>query len=522
MGNGQMNYQHYLEEICKDLLDIMLGLLERWKCVIASGIILAILLPCAVFLKDLRAYSNEMMDVEELLTGGSNLTRDLEAPAIKALSYYSQYNAKRKYFRDSNITDIEGTEENRFTLLYYIRTEDDKTDAASIAKMYAVMASDRELQAAMANALGMKATNEYVKELYYYTVQNDQTAGSGQEGASFTFTVILPRETSADKIEGVVTSYLDSKKDAFSKQVGSYSVDLVTSFFSTVDNQTRIDSQIEYYKKLAAAETSFISAYKHCNAKEKSLVRSIIYRDIVDTGVRKLRRGDVDELLEELKRIEPVFPTEEEMDSDILVVLAESEGMKPSFPLLDIPVGLMGGMILFAALYIVLAIIDRYVRNASGMKRATGLRSFGEIYEYPYRTGLQKFAHDRKVYKFRHRESGNPAGEITRIADRLAAKAEHLQIPGVTFIVLGAPSGRQEIILKKQTSSILEKKTIDVQYVVADKGVKSIDEGLFNRMPAVFIVFLSGKTTYNMAQHLLDRLKEYDVSMIGTELLESE
>lgn len=522
MGNGQSNYQHYMEEIWKDLLDIILGLLEQWRCLVVAGFIFAILLPGVKFLKDIQSFNTALADIEMLMDGSVEIGSDLEKPVIRALSYYSQYNAKRKYFTNSNITDIEGTEENRFTLLYFLQAEGGKTDAASIAKMYAAMATDQELQTIMAKALGMTATNEYVKELYYYTVQNDETAGAGQEGASFTFTVILPGKTNADQIEEAVTGYLKKKEKLFSEQVGEFSVNLVTSFYSTVDNQTRIDSQIEFYKKLAAAESSFISAYRECSIQEKSLVKSIIYRDMVDTGLRKLRRGDVDGLLADLKSIEPVIPNEEEMDSDILDILSDTEVLKPSFSLLYIPVGLVGGMILYAALYILFVIIDRYVRNEAGTKRATGLRSFGEVYEYPYRTTLQKFAHDRKVYTFRHRNSGVPAKEIIKIAERLAAKADHLKIPDVTFLVLGTPSGRKEIILKKQISSFAEKNTINVHYAVADRSVNSIDEELFNQMSAVFIVFLSGKTTFAMTRQLMERLKEYDVSMIGTELLESE
>ena len=522
MGDGQMQYQHYLEDVVRDLIDLALGLLERWRCVVTVGLIFAILLPCAKYFTSVRSFNDTVTGVETALEGNIELGDDLEKPVIKALSFYSQYNAKEKYFTSSNITDIEGTKEERFTLLYYIHSEKGGTDAVSIAKIYGAMATDQDLQSGMAEVMGMNSDNEYVKELYYYTIQDNDSSGLGREGASFTFTVILPGKIDVEKLEKTVTDYLKAKQTTFSKQVGKYTVDLVTSFYSTVDNQTRIDSQIDYYKKLEAAESSFVKAYKTCSPQEKLLVNAIISRDMVDSGVRKIRRGDVQGLIEELKTREPVVQLDEGMDNRITDLLSGGELSAPSFPVVFIPIGFLGGMILFAAFYILLSITDRYVRNAADMKRMTSLRSFGEIYEYPYGKGIQRFAHDRNVYTFRHRDSGIPDREICRIMERLAAKAEHLHIPEVSFVVLGILAGRKEMILKQQISHLEEKKGIKVRYVAAGKGVNSIEEEQFNHMPPVFIIFLSGITTSVMVQQLMTRLEEYDVSMIGTELLESK
>lgn len=520
MGDEQMKYQHYLEDVVSDLTDLALGLMEQWRCVLAAGLIVAVLLPSAKYFTSVRSFNSMVTGVEKALDGSVNLGGELERPVVRALSYYSQYSAKRAYFTDSRNTDINGTMERRLTLLYFIRTQSSGSGALTVARLYEAMSTDQELQYTVADALGMSSDDDRLKELYFYTIQDPGYSGTDRMGASFTFTIVIPENVTPDDPEGRMMKYLQSKKEMFEKQVGPYDIDLVTSFYSNIDNQSRIDTQIDYYKKLSTAETAFVAAYKTCSQQGKVLVSSMISRDMVDSGLRKLRRGDIEGLKEELMSKEPVTESDGKADSDLEALLSGNVVASPSFPILYIPIGFIGGMILYAVFYILVRSTDRYARNASDMKRLTGLRSFGEIYEYPYK-GIKRFAHDKKVYALRHKESGVPKEEIGRIADKLSAKAKHMNLSDISLVVMGTPTDRKEMILQEQISE-LEKKGIHVNCVAADKGVSSIEEDLFNHMSPVFMVFLSGITTSVMVRRLMNRLKEYEVPAFGTELIESE
>ena len=150
----------------------------------------------------------------------------------------------------------------------------------------------------------------------------------------------------------------------------------------------------------------------------------------------------------------------------------------------------------------------------------TGVRSYGGIYEYPYKSLPARFAHCKMVYNLRHKKAGRPEMDAKKTALAIAARAGHIKAEGVSLITLGKSGIWEERILSRQKKILSEERNLQVRRIRADQGVSSINEDDFRTMPPAVIVLLSGITTPAMVSNLLIRLEEYDIPVVGTEFLE--
>lgn len=501
-------------------------MLEGWRVGLVIALLLAIITSAVRYGQDLSAYKHatEAMTEKELreqekLETLKLIGKDEEQQITTALTYYAQWKDKEEYFNNSFLMNSDPTEEKRLVLRYYVKAkEEGKADLSSIVYMYTTIGAKEDFLSSVSKYFGINRDNKYFKELFSFSSINDAEQDT-QSGASiFIVSILLPNNVDTEAIEKAVTEYVKDIKPEYSKKMGDFDVELVSSYVMTNTNRTRADTQMDDYKRLVTVKTQFQDAYKALNDEKKDIVDSVIESGNVRTVLQEFRNNGVmldfssdDNNAENVEGSQTLDQTLEELEEEEDPV----PGVQPMYAVL----GFAAGIILFAAFWFLRTICSSRITDESAVEALSGVRSFGAVYQYPYTGTLAKFVHDRSVYERRHKKAGKQDEAVHSIVSSIAAKAEHLGLSKVEMLVLGSTNRWSEGILKKQETD-LRSQGIEVSVVTAEDGLASLDEKEFNTRDAVCLVVLSGISRLGMVNEFLTRADEYERPVIGTEFLE--
>ena len=151
-----------------NLKEYFWSLLEQWKCVIAAGLVFAVLVPVALSLKDSNARNNELATFKELASMSredmlGKLDKD-EQEAVLSNVYRDQLLKNQSAYNENSI--FAGMETDKFTVLHYTFVADG--DYAQVCSAYASALRDSNTVDVLRKNLGdtyKDADEEYVREL---------------------------------------------------------------------------------------------------------------------------------------------------------------------------------------------------------------------------------------------------------------------------------------------------------------------------------------------------------------------
>lgn len=521
-----MNAQPIMEEQELDILDAIGGLIEQWRGMLLVGLIAAVLLAGLKFGMDTLSYRAAMAE-QETEEEGTSYADMAETPVMKTLTYYQQWRMKKEYYDNSYLMNLDTTNEHRMYTRYYLKPAEGSTaDLDSISSFYTRMIHDTAFLEKMAQALGVEPDERYVRELYSIAASNTEALGAGEKGILLQIMAVLPEKTSYDteKMTQAMTEYMLAQVPALSKTMGKYEVEFVSSNILALNNQTRAEQQSEAYDAMLAAQSQYDKFYKALSDSDREIVDMVIETGKVDPLLFKIRSGNYEINEEETgevsaEEIETASEEEAGMPASIVEALTVKSEKAPGLSILFAILGLVAGAAVYAVVYLCRISFIPRIRTEKEIQNLTGIRSFGAVFEYPYRKGLARLFHSRKIYNFRHGVSGKPVQSAAKIAKDVAARAQNLGLSKLSFITLGEDTDWTDMILGKQTA-LLEKSGITAELHDAPEGIDSMEESDFGKLSPVLIVLLSGVTTPRMVEELLIRLHEYNIPVLGTEFLE--
>lgn len=527
MSDSKSNVQHIdekkiVEEREIDFFDLWWRLLEQWRGMLAVGLIFAILLPALKYHSDLNAYNNRLaleQAAQEASAAGVEEAEDAtgkelsqmiaaenadmiaatltEFPAIKALTYYKAWKTVKNYYKNSYLMKIDASRESRIMLMYYVKSGSPETDCHMAANIYARLQYQDSFTEEIAKMFGDDIPAQSMKELLWTSILESVGGADNDKGVGFSLTIVLPHHVDPDDLAQKITEALQRRHDTTEKQMGKHELVYLNSTLTTITDTEHLRQQTDTYNQMISLDNNFQKAYAALEEDQRLLVDEIMISGQVESVLKKASFG-------------------EELES---MGFRRDGDINPHLSRKFVVVGFVLGVMLYAGIYLLWLLLIRRIRDERDLERRTGLRSFGGIYEYPYKKGLQSFLHSRKIYRRRHRDAGRPFADAAKIAHMIKAKAEHLGSGAVSMITLGETSDWADGIMNRQ-SEMLKKNGLEARVIPAVNGAYSIDDEIFKSMAPVCIVLLSGETTPHMAAEMLARLREYDISVLGTEFLE--
>ena len=150
------------------------------------------------------------------------------------------------------------------------------------------------------------------------------------------------------------------------------------------------------------------------------------------------------------------------------------------------------------------------------LQESVGLRSFGGVYEYPYK-GFARFLHDKRIYAWRHKKAGTVSEALQRVSDGFFSRVKYEELQEISFVSLGTVSPWMEGSIeswKKSLASLAQVHAVSFAKPSADLR----DEDLLGMAPA--IVAIPSGTSFSEILNFLSRCRDYKVPVLGTVFLE--
>ena len=425
-----------------------------------------------------------------------------EGVLLRSLTYYDQYKDMEDYYNESLLMRVNSENETRLYMLFYVEpTEKSETTAFVTANMYARLLYNDDFLHEVSKALGLDTEVRYFKELFnIFLLQDDIVSQEQTAGKGFGVTLILSGAEDYEAVEKALTDQFQAAKAEIEKTAGAHKLKKMTCSVSTINDLDTRALQNDAYNRMISCANNFEKSYDLLAAEEKASVDKVI----IDGSVKKIlsdyRAG--------------------RETGDPLIDHTDPLGNKPSVSKTALIAGFILGVLLYAFLYLLGILLIHRIRGEKDVEKATGLRSFGGVYTYPWRGAWNRFLHSKAIYTLRHKKKGRPEEAADRIARAIAAKASHDDIKKISMIVLGDSNRWADGILSRQKRLLAKEYEIEAERIHNFGSALSLDEDQIRRLNPACLVLLSGTTTPAMTADLLTRLQEYRIPVLGTEFLE--
>jgi len=509
-----MNEYRMVDEQEIDLLDFLKSMLEQWRGCVIVGLICMLVAVGVRYSLDMKAYNSaveaaavsaENAEQSAVIENNALLEKAVAAtnPGV-ALNYYVAWKQYKDSYDGSILMKLDATNVRTLGLDYILKCEEAGSDY--VASYYGRLGTREDFTESLSKALGEEGIPDgFISDIVEVSATGSETGNGGY----ILIKIKLPEEADAAEVEKAVTSYLSSASGNNAEVMGHHDISLVSSGVSESFDNGVVNAQSNAVSNIESWKNKFLNLYKTLTADEKKEVDNVIAS--VETG--EMSYQDVREEYSAQKSISVNWNE----SSVVQKVVAPAEDKLPAVPSFSIKYAAIGfalGIFAYAGCAFALLVLIRRFRNGEEAASALGLRSYGDIYEYPYH-GFAAFLHDKKVYAWRHKK----ASDAAQVAAAIGAKAEHGAIKSLTCVILGdaGKAGQEciEEIVKKASGTGVK---IDVKK--APEGLASISEEEIGKFSPVLVTVVSGKTHPFRAAELLSRLNEYDIPVFGMNFIE--
>ena len=541
-----MNQNRFREQEI-NLKDFFFRLLEQWKLILIVAIIFAIVLPSAMsVISANNPPADELAKEEERLQAEEEARAKAEEEAAKkaeeeaaieaakpkpmsegmylalgsALSKYAEYVAQKAIYDRGALMNV--NEDDNYVVCSYAFSGEN-LDMGLLKSVY----SDMRYNDGFNNLLIKNLSPLNISDSYgLYDVMTLST-----DTGYIVISTYLPKKIEPRDWRRTLTGAINAYKGTVKGTVGEHEVTPFSIDVRPIDKVALEQAKNGRQSNMIGVRSSYEDAYNGLDDISKAAIDEII-GEVGDTyslsdympALDKKREAMAAEAEaaeaatpapseETEEAAEDVSETEEAAEE---VAVAEEEPQKGGFSLAYVILGFIIGVILYAAVYLVIFIFRRLVRSENDLYVAANVRNFGGLYEYPYSGTFAKFLHDKKVFARRVRAKRT----IEQLDNDIASKLEHLSLSSFTLIPIGKLSANAEKLAKEQIKDLSKRKIDASMYKVEGPAVNVSDHDL-SGMQNVILVMLGDVTGWKDLGDLYGRLTEYDVNIIGSEFIQA-
>lgn len=440
-----------------NLKEYFWSLLEQWKCVIAAGLVFAVLVPVALSLKDSSDRNNELATFKELASMSqeemlAKLDKD-EREAVLSNVYRDQLLKNQSAYNENSI--FAGMETDKFTVLHYTFVADG--DYAQICPAYASALRDSNTVDILRKNLSDEfkgADEEYIRELIL-------VSGEG----AVDLMIVIPEGTNESALASGIEARIEEVHAQIEGALGKHTITYIVSEKQEIAYDEFAADFVNRTHELSLVADKFESTYESMNDTQRNILWMLI------------------------------TPAEE-----IDAYVSQSPSTDIEFSKGRIAIGFVVGIFLYAFIYLVYIVFSSVVQNPELFVETFKTRNFGKVSSYRYK-GLSALVHGKVFYKM-HRKGSMGDAAVTSVAESVAATCERNDIHKVGIILAGNMkdySAQCEKVIKKIKGSRIEVVKLDGE--LNDDNISKLDGAV--------ICVGSGKTKYGSINEAL-RICDYN------------
>ena len=497
-----------------DLVELMWRMLAQWKAILVCALIMALLVPSAVYLKDTRAYKAAQAEAEKAATESIDPAEAIEKllaalkpedrPAVEqALRNDEIIEAKMEYLNSSLLINLDPDKAATAVVGYMLDGEaaEDSDLKYALFKGYSAAFGDNMALNEIMKAMGIESEPKYIKEM----VWDDGTIESETSNV-FKINIVCPDAAMVENVAKASDSIMEKTCESLSKVVGKHSVKRIFTQSSPRTLESTSTTAGNAYSALYSLQSQQRAHVGTLNEEQKAVYEAITEVRNTMLKVREASDGAVS------VKANSSNENIEEYEND--------RSAKPGFSIKYAALGFILGIILYVMLYIVWLILSRRIDNAGAAQSYTGARLLGEYYCPAKKGGLSTLFHSKAVTKYRYANKMNLSEQASKIAEAISASCANKGIKEIAILQLF-----------EYTSAENDTETAGASALITDvsKRLKEADRELITDTILAFpapdekilsdkknaVFFVTGSTKETTLDNTLSLCKDYAIGKTG-------
>ena len=501
-----------------DLIELMWRMLAQWKAILVCALIMALLVPSAVYMKDKRVYETAQLEAEKVAADPVDPAEAIEEllavlkPEDRSAVEQAIHNdeiieAKREYLNNSILVNLDTNKAATAVVGYMINGEavEDSDLKFALFKGYSAAFGDSMALNEIMEAMDVDSKPEYMKEL----VWADGTIDSDTSNV-FQINIVCPDAAMVDKVAKAADSIMETACESFSKTVGKHSIKRIFTQSSprTLESvSTAAGNAYSALYNLQSQQRAHIGTF---NEDQKAAYEAI-------AGIRSA-----------MLNADEVTDIAGSGDANIINNSAEEdengEPTKPRFSKKYAAIGFVLGVFLYVMLYVAWLVLSRRIDNAGAAQFYTGARLLGEYYYPAKKSGLSALLYSKAVTKHRYAKKMDLSAQADKIAEAISASCANKSVKELALLQLFEDSGAESSLgANALIGEIVKRLRVANKEIITDTiaAFPAPDEkDLSDKKNAVFFVVDRTKTT--ILDNTLSLCKDYEISKIGTVFIGQE
>lgn len=549
--NRQIPPHHIQDEVEIDLIDILLRLLIQWRPILILSIVCGILVFIIGYHRDVAHYHTELAEREELLAEREQDEQERQQQIAEAKEQLEQAQEKQEKEKkrleeeekNRTVADLKGDEivavedainkqvrlnqiiesknssiqytldpynKRSLSIRYYISGAGE-SDLAAIKDYYMTYAVGENMRSAIAalyTDIQPKDLNGMLTASVGYT---DSYADSVDGFFSVSFNLLDNMDS--DKTAQTIDSTLQKIQSTVSSQIGSHKLRKLFVDEQTYTDTGLRDQQIAMDNDIAAARNELRSAISTLSDIQFTFFLQRANEENIDTDYTEDDIGVVNTVKETTETSTDLALDTAEATSDEEEELEEI--VTPSYSAKNLILGCFLGIFLFGFIEVIRMILSSTIYTADSFADISGIRTFGEIRQYPYSGKWQEFWYDRKLYQRIRRNHLFDEAHQSEISNLMNAYLQHHDLSDFHFVYLTPQTDFEESFYTQLASSLASSqesvKLIDFHSMDASQA-----ENEFYQIHHVFLLLSIGRSKYKDISNFFDVCNQHDVQICGT------
>lgn len=473
-----------------NIKEILWDLLEQWKAVFITALLVAALVAGAKYAKDIKDYDAEQAkkaaekqnaasteeQIEKVL---GSLSESERSTVMTIVNQNEWIDEQKEYINNSILMNTDPANQRTLVVDYYITTAED-TDAirSSLIYGYGALLRNKEVVKRIGETIDPNAEDCYIEELI--TVENSGDKESAQKSdAVMEVRVVLPDNADREKVKEAITAELQSFSSVLSGKISPH-------------NLTLLDvSEICLYNRDAAGKrTDILYSINNLQNNTKNMQSSL------SDGQKAA--------IETITAIKAAEKTAS--DKGAGEESSEPKDNKPGISKKYALAGFILGIMIYAFIYLIRIIRRGSINSASEVEYYTQSKLLGEAYHQTGHKGIDALLHSRLVDRYRYRDKLDEGAQIQKASSKLDTLCKHAGVNDVAVLCMPELSD-----VKKRIIEAIKTKGLDVR--VAEITKQTDEEYLLSLKDAVIIADDDSKAAELVS--LAAQLTDYDVNLLG-------
>lgn len=247
--NQDSNKWNSAEEREISITAVFWKILHGWRLVLTSGIVLAVLLTAAKYMKDVKTMEADNKSASSYTIEQLSSEDQLEIASAEALQ--KQLDQKEDYMESSVLMKLDPYQKNVVTLQYYVDTgynfnldsEVPRDNTVSLINSYIAYVSDSGLLQKVCKSLNWDIEDAYVAELIDTSAKVTGANDAMNQSAVFSVYLTGTDEEAANQLADAVETAIGEYQSVLEEKIGSHQLKLVDRYVGKQSDTGLSDKQ---------------------------------------------------------------------------------------------------------------------------------------------------------------------------------------------------------------------------------------------------------------------------------------